>query len=38
VIKDLSGIGGKSTMFGVDWGKFSFKMTKMIEDNIKDPC
>jgi len=32
-----SDIQGKSTMFGVDWGKFTFKMTKMIEDNIKDP-
>jgi hypothetical protein len=26
-----------SGVFGVDWGKFSFKMTKMIAENIKDP-
>lgn len=24
-------------MFGVDWGKFSFKISKMIANNIKDP-
>lgn len=35
-IEDLSDIKG-SAMFGVDWGKFSFKMSKIIADNIKDP-
>ena len=33
---DLSDIKGNA-MFGVDWGKFSFKMSKMIAENIKDP-
>ncbi|KAK0104379.1 hypothetical protein ONS95_004673 [Cadophora gregata] len=35
-ILDLSDIKG-SSKFGVDWGKFSFKMGKMIAENIKDP-
>ncbi|KAE8444443.1 hypothetical protein EG329_000534 [Mollisiaceae sp. DMI_Dod_QoI] len=35
-IIDLKDIKGDS-LFGVDWGKFSFKMSKMIADNIKDP-
>lgn len=35
-IFELSDIKGNAK-FGVDWGKFSFKMSKMIADNIKDP-
>jgi len=35
-ILDLSDIKGDA-IFGVDWGKFSFKMSKMIASNIKDP-
>lgn len=27
----------KTWLRGVDWGKFSYKMTKMIAENIKDP-
>jgi len=34
-IMDLSDIKG-TAKFGVDWGKFSFKMSKMIAANIKD--
>ncbi|PVH74854.1 hypothetical protein DL98DRAFT_385132, partial [Cadophora sp. DSE1049] len=34
-IIDLSDIKG-TAKFGVDWGKFSFKMSKMIAGNIKD--
>jgi hypothetical protein len=39
VISDLQDIRSKdpNAVFGVDWGKFSYKMTKMIADNIKDP-
>lgn len=29
--------GNKDNVFGVDWGKFSYKMSKMIAANIKDP-
>jgi hypothetical protein len=35
-IVDFQEIKGNA-MFGVDWGKFSFKMSKMIAENIKDP-
>ncbi|KAH7348321.1 hypothetical protein BKA65DRAFT_525548 [Rhexocercosporidium sp. MPI-PUGE-AT-0058] len=35
-IWELSDIKGTAT-FGVDWGKFSFKMSKMLAENIKDP-
>lgn len=32
-LKDIQG----DAIFGIDWGKFSFKMTKMIAENTKDP-
>lgn len=35
-IVDLEDIKG-TAIFGVDWGKFSFKMSKMIAENLKDP-
>jgi hypothetical protein len=35
-IIDLNDIKGNA-MLGVNWGKFAFKMSKMIADNIKDP-
>jgi hypothetical protein len=35
-IVDFSDLKGNAA-FGVDWGKFSYKMTTMIADNIKDP-
>jgi hypothetical protein len=33
---DLNDLKGKAA-FGIDWGKFSYKMTSMLADNIKDP-
>lgn len=35
-ILDLKDIQGDA-LWGIDWGKFSFKMSKMIANNIKDP-
>jgi hypothetical protein len=34
---DIAGEGHGRTNFGVDWGKFAYKMTELISDNIKDP-
>jgi hypothetical protein len=38
MIEDLSDIKSRdpNAVFGVDWGKFSFKMTRMVAENIKD--
>lgn len=35
--KYFRGEGQGRTNFGVDWGKFAYKMTTLIADNIKDP-
>lgn len=34
---DIRGQGGGRTRFRVDWGKFSYKMTQLIAENVKDP-
>ncbi|TVY42193.1 Uncharacterized protein LOCC1_G006141 [Lachnellula occidentalis] len=34
---DIRGEGGGRTKFRVDWGKFSYKMTQLIAENVKDP-
>ncbi|TVY86198.1 Uncharacterized protein LAWI1_G008153 [Lachnellula willkommii] len=34
---DIRGQGSGRTRFRVDWGKFSYKMTQLIAENVKDP-